>query len=119
MQRANGISVIGILPLLFLLSAGTLLGENSKEAKAELAARKAAAAKAAAKAKTTAKAVQKAQEVSAEKRIKAEKLQEIATADKAKLGAALNHNASQKEIEKLTLAARKSGDAAQKSQEEA
>src|SRR5882724_6308650 len=119
MQRATRISGIYIL-VFCLMGAASVPAENSiKQARAEVAARKAAAAKAADKAKVTAKAVQKAQETSVTQRIEADKRMEIANADKAKLTAGLARNARQKELEKLTRTAQKSAEAARKAQEEA
>src|SRR5437899_11261476 len=120
MQRAKCISSIYVSILILVFGISTMLGQDpAKLAKAELVARKAEAHKAADKARATAKTVQKAQETSAAKRINADKLQEVATADKAKLAAGLGRKASPKELEKLTQRAQKSADAARPAQEEA
>ncbi len=119
MQRNKSIVLHWIL-VFFILGANHVFAQDTdKQAKAEMSARKTAAAKATQKAKSAAKAVQKAQDNSAAKRLQADKLLGIAASDKAKLTSALGRNASQKELEKLTQVARKSGDAAQKAQEEA
>src|SRR5437588_3056993 len=119
MQRAKRIFVICILVLCLNRAANVHAQDSARQVKAETSTRKAAAATAVSKAKATAKAVQKAQETSATRRTEADKLLKIADADKAKITAALGRNASQKEVEKLTRTAQKSGDAARKAQEEA
>src|ERR1051325_7571996 len=119
MQRANCISLIWVL-VLCLFGAGSVPAvDSARQAKAEIAAKKAAAAKAVATARAAAKVVQKAQDAAAEKRVKADKLVELAALDKAKLTAALGRNANQKTLEKLTQAAHKSAETARIAQEDA